>query len=191
VLSVAYIWLTNSLEESPIDYAANFWASFCAVAILGHYSCCNGDTWSSELGILSKGKPRHILTWKKVPPGTNGGVSLLGFGASALGGLFVGLVYASVSWVFVQLPRPLALKQCGFILIVSAATGLLGSVVDSVMGATLQYSGWSSKQECVVSRPSPTVKRISGIVLLSNNDVNFLSSLLTAMVSGYFGKFIF
>jgi len=59
------------------------------------------------------------------------------------------------------------------------------------MGATLQYSGWSSKQECVVSRPSPTVKRISGIVLLSNNDVNFLSSLLTAMVSGYFGKFIF
>jgi hypothetical protein len=32
--------------------------------VMGHYACYNGDTWSFELDILSKAKPRIESTFK-------------------------------------------------------------------------------------------------------------------------------
>lgn len=80
--------------------------------------------WASEIGILNESWPILITTFKRVPPGTNGGVSQLGLLASFGGGATIGLSAAIT----------LALEQpChGFayeILFVGAAAGLIGSLV--------------------------------------------------------------
>ncbi|TFK35853.1 integral membrane family protein [Crucibulum laeve] len=55
-----------------------------------HFACCLGDTLASELGILSRSQPRLITTFRPVPPGTNGAMSVGGTIASVVGGLIVG-----------------------------------------------------------------------------------------------------
>ncbi|KAL8750675.1 MAG: hypothetical protein Q9184_006339, partial [Pyrenodesmia sp. 2 TL-2023] len=69
-----------------------------SVLILLHYRQFNyaavaADTFSSELGILSRSRPRLLTSWnfREVPPGTNGGITFWGTVAGFLGGLTIAL----------------------------------------------------------------------------------------------------
>ena len=63
-----------------------------------------GDTLASEVGILAKTAPRLILPpFAKVPPGTNGALSLQGTLGSLVGGALMGLV-AGLSLLFLDNP---------------------------------------------------------------------------------------
>ena len=74
-------------------------------------------------------------------PGTNGGVSLVGSLASVVGGLCVGLAYF-LTLIFSIPDEKLSNAPSQWLLIpVGGLLGLLGSTVDSLLGATLQYSG--------------------------------------------------
>ncbi|OAD79823.1 hypothetical protein PHYBLDRAFT_91853, partial [Phycomyces blakesleeanus NRRL 1555(-)] len=147
---------------------------------IGHYGCCAGDTWASELGVLNKGWPTLITTFKKVPPGTNGGVSPLGLAASIGGGAFIGLMGA----ICLAFESPCH----GFawdIIVLGSCAGLGGSLIDSVLGATVQQTLYSSKKKMVLNEASKEDGDvISGHDILDNHQVNFLSSLLTSSACG-------
>lgn len=67
------------------------------------------------------------------------------------------------------------------LLLFGGVAGLLGSIIDSIIGATLQYSGLDSDGR-VVERPGQNVKHISGTRLLDNHSVNLISSILTGLI---------
>ena len=85
---------------------------------------------------------RAILWWQVVPRGTNGALSRLGTLAGVAGGLFVGLVFWSVgAWDNTNRSSGLSLS----LLPLGALLGLLGTLLDSLLGGLFQYTGYSSK----------------------------------------------
>jgi len=84
-----------------------------------------------------------VLQWQSaydmqvVKPGTNGGVSALGTAAGLAGGVLIGCCYCVFETWVAGVPHVTALG-CRAVAI-GAAAGMLGNLVDSVLGATLQY----------------------------------------------------
>ena len=60
------------------------------------------------------------------------------------------------------------------------AAALVGSLLDSLLGATLQFSGLD-KYGRAVNRPGIGVTRTSGVDVLSNDAVNALAAGLTSV----------
>ncbi|NJR41790.1 MAG: DUF92 domain-containing protein [Akkermansiaceae bacterium] len=69
------------------------------------------------------------------------------------------------------------------IIVVGLFGGFFGSLVDSLLGATLQFSGYSEERDKVVNYPGPGVHKISGTHILTNNQVNVVSASITAVVT--------
>ncbi|XP_039891782.1 transmembrane protein 19 isoform X2 [Simochromis diagramma] len=167
--------------EIPIDFNKQYSASWMCLSLLGALACSTGDTWASEVGpVLSQSKPRLITTWKEVPTGTNGGVTSIGLVASFLGGAAVGVAYFVTQLLTVS-DLHLADPQWP-IVVYGGVAGLLGSMLDSFLGAHMQYSGFDTSIGKVVSYSSATTQWICGKPILDNNAVNLFSSVLIALI---------
>ena len=115
-----------------------------------------------------------------MPKGTNGGVSVYGTVASIFGGFVVGLAY------FLPLQAVVGLNSgVWVVLLVGAFSGLFGSMIDSVLGGLFQFSGVNETSGRISNEPGQNVKHTAGFDLLSNNQVNFVSSLITSVCIPY------
>lgn len=171
------------------------------LAYVAFFACCAGDTWASELGILSKSLPRLVIKpWKKVPPGTNGGVSLVGLGASAAGGTLMGLLHGifvpggiaslfpASSWPSSPLlSSAISPAQFGREVLVLTFVGFMGglggSLLDSLLGATIQATYYDEEAKKIAKRSGPTTRKVGGWGFLSNEMVNVVSTAMSALVA--------
>ncbi|KAI5680624.1 hypothetical protein M9H77_01851 [Catharanthus roseus] len=187
---VIIAWKLTGSQDQCLDSKESGLLTALAGGIIGHYCCCNGDTWSSELGILSDEQPRLITTFKPVRRGTNGGVTKTGLLAAAAGGCVIGLAFILVGFLTTRCTSDVALKQL-LVIPISTVAGVLGSVIDSLVGATLQFSGFCSVRNKVVGKAGATVKKISGLSILDNNGVNLVSIFLTTLLTSFACLYIF
>lgn len=93
---------------------------------IGAISTATADTLASEIGITQT--PRLITTMKKVPPGTNGGVSILGTFAGIVGTVIIGICSFLLGIIS---SLPLAI-------LISLIAGIFGCFVDSFLGAIFE-----------------------------------------------------
>ncbi len=101
---------------------------------IGSIATATADTLASEVGVTVQ--PRLITTFKKVPPGTDGGISVLGTAAGIIGAGIIG-VAAYLLGIF---PDPFVTLK------ISIIAGTVGCFVDSILGAVLERRNYISNE---------------------------------------------
>lgn len=148
----------------------------------GAFAAATADTWGTEIGRLAKGKTRSVLTWKDIESGVSGGISWQG----TLGGMFGAGCIALLAYAgSIHL-------STGEILAIAGA-GVAGSLVDSILGATIQVryqhqtTGRITEEKTL---DTEEYKPISGITWVTNDIVNLLCTAVGAFLGALF-LFIF
>ena len=174
-------------QRRPIQVFANGGvAALCALlamadaafelAAAGAIAAATADTWSTEIGGRSRAEPRLITSLQRVAPGTSGGMTALG----TIGGLLGAASIATAAWL-VGLVTPAG----GYVI---WAGGVVGMLVDSLLGATVQARLRCPACGVVTEQPmhecGTRCEPASGLRWITNDTVNFAATLAGAVVAG-------
>ncbi|HIQ05035.1 MAG TPA: DUF92 domain-containing protein [Anaerolineae bacterium] len=164
------------------------------LAFLGAMAAVTADTWATELGVLSRKPPWLITTGHRVPPGTSGGITLMGTAASVAGGGFIGLIAYGLVWGGLRLGVAATVREETNWIFEAAVAGFIGALFDSLLGATLQqvyYCNSCGKEtERRVHHCGNRTRPLHGLPWLNNDVVNFLSSVVGSLVAVGLGTFV-
>ncbi|NTW56594.1 MAG: DUF92 domain-containing protein [Chlorobiaceae bacterium] len=144
-------------------------------AYLGTLAAVQADTWATEIGTMwPNPKAWLVTTFKEVPVGTSGGVSVPGTSGAFIGSLFIcaSSVLMNVGWI-----NSFGVVQS---LLLIGFSGLLASLVDSFFGATVQAQYFDPIREKVTERTHSVApdgvlvenKLLKGIPFVNNDLVN-------------------
>ena len=140
---------------------------------LGALAAVTADTWETEIGVLTKGKTISVLSMQPVSPGTSGGISRMGTIAGVFGAVVIAL--SGYAWFS-------DLKTAVVILL----AGIIGSFIDSVIGATIQAQfrcEVCGKQTERNVHCGEHATRVGGVAWINNDVVNLLCSLVGALTA--------
>jgi uncharacterized protein (TIGR00297 family) len=142
-------------------------------AYLGTIAAVTADTWGTEIGVWVRGKTVLPSHFKIVEPGTNGGVSLAGFIGGIIGASLV--VVSAFPWV-----------TTNRIIFVAVIAGVAGSLLDSMLGGTIQsiymctICGKHTERKLHCNSATVFVK---GIRWMTNDTVNWICALTGAFIA--------
>ncbi|MGB9980414.1 TIGR00297 family protein [Methanobacterium sp.] len=102
---------------------------------IGSIAVATSDTLASEIGVVDK-NPRLITTFKKVPPGTDGGISPVGTAAGIVGAGVIGII---AYFLGISTDPFTALK-------IAVISGTFGCFVDSILGAVLESRNYLTNE---------------------------------------------
>jgi uncharacterized protein (TIGR00297 family) len=146
--------------------------------LAGALAAAAADTWATEIGSRSRATPRILVSWSKAPRGASGAVTPLGLAASVGGALSVGCAALLVD--------PFATDRSRRATRIAVA-GVIGALVDSALGATLQERRWCAQcalpTEAARHACGATTTVVGGVPGITNDVVNFLCTL-TGAVAG-------
>ena len=131
----------------------------------------NADTWATEIGTLSKVRPRQLRDWKSASTGVSGAISLLGSVGATAGALLI-IFVGHLLWQF-DLVEWTALIW----------GSVLGCLTDSLLGAGVQVQ-YAGSDGAITERALPGTIPLRGVRWVSNDVVNLLASLVGALISG-------
>jgi len=148
------------------------------VAAIGSVAAGNADSWASEIGSFSKQDPVSITTFKPLPKGISGGVTILGTLAGFAGSLFV--VLASVFTIQLLDKVTVAIFP---VVISTCIAGFSGMLFDSYIGALFQALYKNKETSGVTEIPEENLL-LKGYRWMNNDMVNFLSTLFGGIMAG-------
>lgn len=148
------------------------------IAFAGSMAAVNADTWATELGALNRHPPRLITCGRPVAKGISGGITLVGTLGSLGGALLIALLTAFLD------PSESAVE----IMLVITAAGMVGSLFDSFLGATVQAIYYCPR--CAIEterhplhRCGDTTHLVRGWLWMDNDRVNFINAIFGAIVA--------
>ena len=148
----------------------------------GALAASTADTWASEVGMYSKRPPVNILTREMMPRGLSGGVSPLGLGATVVGAASSAFL---AMLLFHTFGYAIPTGPSAFLFIV--ACGVVGSLVDSMLGVLMQAKYRSSEGDDAVIVETPPCDAadgalVSGYAWVTNDAVNLMSGIAVVLL---------
>ena len=150
------------------------------IGFAGALAAVNADTWATELGVLSRSIPRLISTGQRVERGASGGVTIEGSLAAVAGAGFIAGLTALLS--------PPKIGGSPGIFLAVLFSGLAGSLIDSLFGATLQAIYYcpvcrkETERHPLHTCGSPTA-RLRGWYWMDNDWVNTVCALTGGLLA--------